>query len=156
VTITVAGAAGNFELNVFKPVIAHNFLQSVRLLADGMDSFERHCVRGIVANRERIERADGTLADAGHRLAPHIGYDKAAEIAKQAHRQDSTLKEAALAPAMSRPKTTNAGSSRRDGAAAWLTGANATVGSKIAHPKFRFAGPMRTKQRLNFRKLHMS
>jgi fumarate hydratase class II len=97
VTIGIAGAAGNFELNVYKPVIAHNFLQSIRLLADGMDSFERHCVRGIVANRERI----GDLMERSlmlvTALAPHIGYDKAAAIAKQAHHQGSTLKEAALA-----------------------------------------------------------
>ncbi len=97
VAITVAGAAGNFELNVFKPVIAHNFLQSVRLLADGMDSFERHCVRGIVANRERIAELMERSLMLVTALAPHIGYDQAAEIAKQAHRQGSTLKEAALA-----------------------------------------------------------
>jgi fumarate hydratase class II len=97
VAITVAGASGNFELNVYKPLIAHNFLQSVRLLADGMDSFERHCVRGIAANRERIAELTERSLMLVTALAPHIGYDKAAEIAKRAHRQGSTLKEAALA-----------------------------------------------------------
>ena len=97
VAIAVAGASGNFELNVYKPVIAHNFLQSVRLLADGMDSFERHCVRGIAANRERIAELTERSLMLVTALAPHIGYDKAAEIAKRAHHQGSTLKEAALA-----------------------------------------------------------
>ncbi len=97
VTIGIAGASGNFELNVFKPVIAHNFLQSVRLLADGMDSFERHCVRGIVANRERIGELMERSLMLVTALAPHIGYDKAAEIAKRASHEGTTLKAAALA-----------------------------------------------------------
>ena len=96
-TIAFAGASGNFELNVFKPVIAHDFLQSVRLLADGMRSFDEHCVRGIEANRERIaELVDRSLMLVTA-LAPHIGYDKAAAIAKHAHREGMSLKEAALA-----------------------------------------------------------
>jgi fumarate hydratase class II len=96
-TIAFAGASGNFELNVFKPVIAHDFLQSVRLLADGMRSFDEHCVRGIEANRERIaELVDRSLMLVTA-LAPHIGYDKAAAIAKHAHREGTSLKEAALA-----------------------------------------------------------
>jgi len=97
VALTIGGASGNFELNVFKPLIAHNFLQSVRLLADGMASFEEHCARGIEPNRERI----GELVDRSlmlvTALTPHIGYDRAAEIAKQAHRDGSTLKRAAVA-----------------------------------------------------------
>ncbi len=97
VTIGMAGASGNFELNVFKPLIAHNFLQSVRLLADGMDSFERHCVRGITANRERINELMESSLMLVTALTPHIGYDKAAEIAKHAHRQTTTLKQAAQA-----------------------------------------------------------
>ncbi len=95
--INVAGAAGNFELNVYKPVIIHNMLQSVRLLADGMRSFEEHCARGIEANRARIDellRRSLMLVTA---LNPHIGYDKSAEIAKKAHREGLTLREAALA-----------------------------------------------------------
>jgi fumarate hydratase, class II len=97
VAITFGGAAGNFELNVYKPLIAHNFLQSVRLLADGMHSFEEHCVRGIAPNRERItELLDRSLMLVTA-LTPYIGYDKAAQIAKKAHHEGSTLKQAALA-----------------------------------------------------------
>ncbi|EME70711.1 fumarate hydratase [Paramagnetospirillum caucaseum] len=97
VAVTLGGASGNFELNVFKPLIAHNVLQSLRLMADGMASFERHCVRGITANRQRI----GQLLDQSlmlvTALAPHIGYDRAAEIAKRAHGDGLTLRQAALA-----------------------------------------------------------
>ena len=96
VAITVGGASGNFELNVFKPLIAHNFLQSVRLLADGMTSFEEHCVRGIAANRERIAELMERSLMLVTALAPHIGYDRAAEIAKRAHHEGGTLKQAAL------------------------------------------------------------
>ena len=96
VTIGIAGAAGNFELNVFKPVIAHNFLQSVRLLTDGMSSFERHCASGITAHRQRIcEQMERSLMLVTA-LTPHIGYDKAAEIAKLANKEGTTLKQAAL------------------------------------------------------------
>jgi fumarate hydratase class II len=97
VAITVGGASGNFELNVFKPLIAHNFLQSVRLLADGMASFGEHCVRGIAANRGRIAEQMQRSLMLVTALAPHIGYDRAAEIAKRAHHDGSTLKQAALA-----------------------------------------------------------
>ena len=97
VAIGIGSASGNFELNVYKPLLAHNLLQSIRLLADGMHSFEHHCVQGITANRERIaELLDRSLMLVTA-LAPHIGYDKAAEIAKRAHHEGSTLKEAALA-----------------------------------------------------------
>ena len=96
VTIGIAGAAGNFELNVFKPVIAHNFLQSVRLLTDGMLSFERHCACGITAHRKRIcEQMERSLMLVTA-LTPHIGYDKSAEIAKLANTEGTTLKQAAL------------------------------------------------------------
>jgi len=96
VAIGIGGASGNFELNVFKPLIAHNLLQSIRLLADGMLSFEHHCVRGIAARPERIaELLEGSLMLVTA-LTPHIGYDKAAEIAKLAHREGSTLRAAAL------------------------------------------------------------
>ena len=97
VALNFGGASGNFELNVYKPMIAHNFLQSVRVLADGMASFEAHCVRGIEANRERIAELMARSLMLVTALAPHIGYDKAAEIAKHAHKKGSTLKEAALA-----------------------------------------------------------
>ncbi|MEN9478873.1 MAG: hypothetical protein RLZZ298_268 [Pseudomonadota bacterium] len=96
VAVTIGGASGNFELNVFKPLIAHNFLQSIRLLADGMNSFERHCVRGISANRQRISELLEQSLMLVTALTPHIGYDKAAEIAKYASQTGSTLKQAAL------------------------------------------------------------
>ncbi|MBX3646322.1 MAG: class II fumarate hydratase [Rhodocyclaceae bacterium] len=97
VALNFGGASGNFELNVYKPLIAHNFLQSVRLLADGMASFEAHCVRGIEANPERIAELMARSLMLVTALTPHIGYDRAAEIAKRAHAEGSTLKEAALA-----------------------------------------------------------
>jgi fumarate hydratase, class II len=97
VAITIGGASGNFELNVFKPLIAHNFLQSVRLLADGMHSFELHCVRGISARRERIDELMQRSLMLVTALTPHIGYDKAAAIAKRANQEGTTLREAALA-----------------------------------------------------------
>ncbi|SEO22064.1 fumarase, class II [Nitrosospira multiformis] len=97
VAVNMGGAMGNFELNVMKPLIIHNFLQSVRLLADGMISFNEHCAIGITANIDRIDellRKSLMLVTA---LAPHIGYDKAAEIAKKAHREGTTLEQAAVA-----------------------------------------------------------
>jgi fumarate hydratase class II len=97
VAVGIGGASGNFELNVYRPLIIHNVLQSIRLLTDGMRSFEAHCARGIEADRERI----GDLLDRSLMLVtalnPYIGYDKAAEIAKKAHREGTTLKAAALA-----------------------------------------------------------
>ena len=97
VAINFGGASGNFELNVFKPVIAHNFLQSIRLLADGMKSFEEHCVRGITVNAERITELMQRSLMLVTALTPHIGYERAAEIAKRAHHEGSTLKQVALA-----------------------------------------------------------
>ena len=96
VAINIGGAMGNFELNVFKPVIIHNFLQSVRLLADGVVSFNDNCVVGIEPNRARIGQMLGQSLMLVTALNPHIGYDKAAEIAKKAYREGTTLKEAAL------------------------------------------------------------
>jgi fumarate hydratase class II len=96
VAINIGGASGNFELNVFKPLIIHNFQQSVRLLADGMESFETHCVYGIQANHERISELLERSLMLVTALTPHIGYDRAAEIAKQAHRDGGTLKQTAL------------------------------------------------------------
>ena len=97
VAINFGGASGNFELNVFRPMIAYNFLQSVRLLADGMVSFNDHCAVGITPNRERIaELVAGSLMLVTA-LNPHIGYDKAAAIAKKAHKEGVSLREAAVA-----------------------------------------------------------
>ena len=97
VAINIGGASGNFELNVFKPLIAHNFLQSVRLLADGMASFDAHCVAGIEPNLPRIDELLQRSLMLVTALTPHIGYDRAAAIAKHAHLHGSTLREAALA-----------------------------------------------------------
>ncbi|MEN3365270.1 MAG: fumarate hydratase, class [Burkholderiales bacterium] len=96
VAINIGGASGNFELNVFKPLIAHNFLQSVRLLADGIVSFDEHCARGIEPNHGRIAELMERSLMLVTALAPHIGYDRAAQIAKRAHHDGSTLKQAAL------------------------------------------------------------
>jgi fumarate hydratase class II len=102
--VTFAGSQGHFELNVFKPVIIFNLLQSIRLLADASESFAAHCVTGIAANRDHIE-------DMLHRslmlvtaLTPHIGYDKSAEIAKRALAQGETLKAAAAALGYVKPE----------------------------------------------------
>ena len=97
VAINIGGASGNFELNVFRPMVAHNFLQSVRLLADGMKSFNDHCAVGITPNRERIAELVTRSLMLVTALNPHIGYDKAAQIAKKAHKEGSSLREAALA-----------------------------------------------------------
>jgi fumarate hydratase, class II len=96
VAINFGGASGNFELNVFRPMIAHNFMQSVRLLADGMRSFNEHCAVGITANMERIQELVQRSLMLVTALNPHIGYDKSAQIAKKAHKEGSTLREAAL------------------------------------------------------------
>ncbi len=97
VAINFGGASGNFELNVFRPMVAHNFLQSVRLLADGMVSFNDHCAVGIEPNHDRItELVDRSLMLVTA-LNTHIGYDKAAYIAKKAHKEGSSLREAAVA-----------------------------------------------------------
>ncbi|MDP1550016.1 MAG: class II fumarate hydratase, partial [Nitrosomonas sp.] len=97
VAVNMGGALGNFELNVMKPLIIHNFLQSVRLLADAMVSFNEHCAAGIEANIERIDMLMHHSLMLVTALNPHIGYDKAAEIAKKAHREGITLKAAAIA-----------------------------------------------------------
>jgi fumarate hydratase class II len=97
VTITVAGSQGNFELNVFKPVIIFNLLQSIRLIGDAAASFAANCVTGITANRGRIEELMERSLMLVTALAPHIGYDKSAEIAKHALAKGETLKDAAAA-----------------------------------------------------------
>ena len=97
VALNIGAASGHFELNVYKPLIIHAFMQSARLLADGCRSFEEHCARGIEANAPRIKELLERSLMLVTALAPHIGYDRAAEIAKKAHRDGSTLREAALA-----------------------------------------------------------
>ncbi len=97
VAVNVGGASGHLELNVYKPMIIHAFLQSARLLADGCRSFEEHCARGIEPNEPRIRELLERSLMLVTALSPHIGYDRAAEIAKKAHREGSTLREAALA-----------------------------------------------------------
>ena len=96
VAVNIGGMSGNFELNVFKPMILHNVLQSMRLIADASESFLKHCVAGIEPDRERIDanlRSSLMLVTA---LNPHIGYDKSAEVAKKAHKEGTTLREAAM------------------------------------------------------------
>jgi fumarate hydratase, class II len=97
VAVNIGGASGHLELNVYKPLIIHAFLQSARLLADGARSFDEHCARGIEADSARIGELLERSLMLVTALAPHIGYDRAAEIAKKAHREGSTLREAALA-----------------------------------------------------------
>ncbi|WP_227317582.1 class II fumarate hydratase [Cedecea davisae] len=96
VAVNIGGASGNFELNVYRPMVIHNFLQSVRLLADGMESFNEHCAVGIEPNRDRISQLLNESLMLVTALNTHIGYDKAAEIAKKAHKERLTLKASAL------------------------------------------------------------
>jgi fumarate hydratase class II len=93
--ITIAGANGHMELNVFKPVMIYNLLQSIRILADGMRSFTDNCVVGIKANLAQIDELMGNSLMLVTALAPHIGYDNAANIAKHAHKKGLTLRAAA-------------------------------------------------------------
>src|SRR3989338_6802283 len=95
-TINIAGAGGNFELNVYKPVLIFNLLQSIELLADSCESFTTHCVNGIKPNKETIENHLKNSLMLVTALNPHIGYDKAAKVAKKAHQENITLKEAAV------------------------------------------------------------
>ena len=97
VAINIGGASGNFELNVFRPMVIHNFLQSVRLLADGMASFNEHCAVGIEPNQARINDLVEQSLMLVTALNPHIGYDKAAFIAKKAHKEGTSLRAAAVA-----------------------------------------------------------
>jgi len=90
--ITLAGSHGHFELNVFKPMIAHNVLQSIDLIADSTKNFSQYCIKGIVANKKRIKEHLNNSLMLVTALAPHIGYDKAAKIAKTALKNDTTLK----------------------------------------------------------------
>jgi fumarate hydratase class II len=95
--ITIAGSQGNFELNVFKPVIAHDLLHAIELLSDASRSFREHCVEGLEADRVRIDEHVSNSLMLVTALTPRIGYDKAAEIAKKAHKEGTTLRAAALA-----------------------------------------------------------
>ena len=97
VAVTVAGSNGHFELNVFKPVMIYNVLQSIRLIADGANSFTDNCVVGIQANEEKIEKLMNESLMLVTALNPHIGYDNAAKIAKKAHQEGTSLKDAAIA-----------------------------------------------------------
>jgi fumarate hydratase class II len=97
VAVNIGGASGHLELNVYKPLVIHAFLQSARLLADGCRSFEEHCARGIEPNQARITELLERSLMLVTALSPHIGYDRAAEIAKKAHREGTTLRQAALA-----------------------------------------------------------
>ena len=94
--VGIAASQGNFELNVFMPVLIYNFLQSARLLADGLRSFNDHCVGGIVADRERMARNLRNSLMLVTALNPYIGYDNAARTAKLAFRENITLKEACV------------------------------------------------------------
>lgn len=93
-TISISGASGNFELNVFRPVIAYNIIQSLRLLTDACNSFTKNCIEGILPNKERIESNLYNSLMLVTALNPHIGYDKSAEVAKKAHQENISLKEA--------------------------------------------------------------
>ncbi|MFZ2308747.1 MAG: class II fumarate hydratase [Rhodoferax sp.] len=97
VALGIGGAQGNFELNVFKPLIIHNFLQSVRMLSDAMASFDHHCAQGLEPDRQRIAQLLEHSLMLVTALSPHIGYDRAASIAKQAHLHGTSLRAAALA-----------------------------------------------------------
>lgn len=95
--VSIGGCNGHFELNAFKPMIVRNVLQSTRLLGDACASFSKNCVRGIQVNRERVGKLLSDSLMLVTALNPHIGYDKAAAIAKRAHKEGSTLKEVAVA-----------------------------------------------------------
>jgi fumarate hydratase class II len=97
VAINFGGASGNFELNVFRPLVIRNFLHSAGLLANGCTNFNDQCAAGIEANKERIDKLLRESLMLVTALNPHIGYDKAAQIAKNAHKKGLTLKESALA-----------------------------------------------------------
>jgi fumarate hydratase, class II len=97
VAVNVGGALGNFELNVMKPLIAHAFLSSSRLLEDAMNGFRVHCAAGIEPNHARIRQHLESSLMLVTALVPHIGYDAAATIAKKAHADGTSLRTAALA-----------------------------------------------------------
>jgi len=97
VAVTIGGSNGHFELNVFKPLIIKNVLHSIALLGDSCESFNLNCVKGMTANRGKINEILNESLMLVTALNPHIGYDKAAQIAKTAHKEGTTLKASALA-----------------------------------------------------------
>ena len=94
--ITMAGSHGHFELNVFKPLIIHNILQSIKIMSDSTKSFAKYCVSGIKADKKRIKELLDNSLMLVTALAPHIGYDNAVKISKKAYKENITLKEAAI------------------------------------------------------------
>jgi len=96
VSVSIGGSNGHFELNVFKPLIIRNVLHSITLLADACDSFQENCVKGIEANRDNIKKIMNESLMLVTALNPYIGYDKAAAIAKKAHKEGTTLKQSAI------------------------------------------------------------
>ncbi len=104
VAVAIGGASGNFELNVFKPLVIYNFLQSARLLADGCDSFREHCVAGIEPNLERIRRNLAGSLMLATALVPHVGHDNAARIVQTARQTGQGLKESAVALGLATPE----------------------------------------------------
>jgi fumarate hydratase class II len=94
--VAFAGSQGNFQLNVFKPVMLHNVLESIELIADGCHMFNDHCAAGIEPNRQRIAEHLGDSLMTVTALNPHIGYEKAAKISLLAHREGTSLRDAAL------------------------------------------------------------
>ena len=104
VAINIGGASGNFELNVFKPLMIHNFIHSAKLLTKGVEGFTHHCVAGLQPNAARIDELMKKSLMLVTALNPHIGYDNAAKIAKKAHAEGTTLKEAALALGLVKPE----------------------------------------------------
>jgi len=104
VAIGIAGSQGNFELNVFKPIIAHDLLHGIELLTDGCRSFREHCIEGLEADEARIAEHVASSLMLVTALTPHIGYDKAAKIAKAAHHEGSTLRAAAIASGFLTPE----------------------------------------------------
>jgi fumarate hydratase class II len=95
--VQMAASQGNFELNVFKPLIAHNVLESIELLSGGCRSFREHCIEGLKANSERIDQLLNQSLMLVTALTPAIGYDRASAIAKHAHQHGLSLRDAALA-----------------------------------------------------------
>jgi fumarate hydratase class II len=95
--VTIGASQGNFQLNVFKPLIIHNLMHSIKLLSDGCDSFRQFCVLGMRADRARIQHFLSSSLMLVTALSPSLGYDKAAKIAHHAHHEGTTLKEAAVA-----------------------------------------------------------
>ena len=104
VSVTVAGSNGHFELNVFKPVIIYNLLQSIQLLGDAARSFAERCVDGIIANKEHINLLMEQSLMLVTALNPHIGYDNAAKVAKKAYGDGTTLKESAISLGLLTPE----------------------------------------------------